>query len=436
MLRTTLIVSLLSCALAAQSLVEGYAARTRPLPAFASSVLALDRHAVVYFAGQQLVLDDGSTTRDLLTLDTTAFGSFTIRVDRDTLLFGATTLNGTDGVWLVPLRGTARRLATIPLNYDAVLWRPGVALVSAKTGGFGATDNDIIAVDLQTGALDPIALVTGASGPLAVDAERNLYYATSSTVFPSPPGAVDVVRFREAKIERAIGPGRLTLADADVLLSGLDAAGRLAFDDDGDLLVAVLFFFPDGSIAQEVIELSDIAGPRPRAHGLLDLGTTAFSPEKVQFIAGDSSAVFEPFQPAGGSLLVQETDYATGATRLRTIAAARPQTNVSPDGVIGRGRFTIATSDGPALGLGLIVVGPGRLHDERLLMIGGFEQPLFWMPMPGIVLPVTFDARGRAARTLFNPGLPFALPMRTQTLFVDAAGGTLGSAAPAAFVLR
>jgi len=438
MLRTAILVPLLASALAAQPQATGYRSQLRALPDGASSMLALDRRDVVYFTGTRLVLDDGSATRDLLTLDGAAFGSFTIRVDTDTLLFGATTLNGTDGVWLVPLRGAARRLASIPLNYDAVAWRPGLVLVSAKTGGFGAADNDIIAVDLQSGALDPIAAVSGASGPLAVDAEHNLYYATSSAAFPAPPGEVDVVRFSAAQVASAIGPGELTLADACVLHSGLDAAGRLAFDDDGDLLAAVLFFFADGSVAREVVELSDIGGARPRLGRLLDLGTTPFAPEHVQFVAADRSAgaVFEPFQPDGGALLVQETDYLSGATRLRAIAAARPATTVVPEGVIGRGPFTIATSGGPPLGAGLLVVGPGHLRRERVLTIAGFEQPLFWMPMLGLALPVAFDGSGRAERTLFNPGLPFPLPMRTQTLFVDQAGSTLGSAAPAAFILR
>jgi hypothetical protein len=441
-MRQILILSLFAAACcaapaAAQTLAEGYRSHERALPDRAHSVLVLDAQRTVYFTGDELVLDDARTRRVLLRTATQVFGSFTIRIDRLRLLFGETAIDGSGRVWEVPLHGAPRRLADIAFNYDAVLWSEHIALVSAKTRGFPAPDNDIMALDLRTGALDTVAVVSGASGPLAVDRAGSVYYATASPIIPTPPGTVDVVRYSAAQIAGALGPGHLTLADADRRYAGLDAAGRLALDDDGDLFVSVLFFGQSG-VRNEIVEIDDIAAASPRAHRLLDLAPTPFAGGGLQFLPGNATAAssFEPFQPAGGGeLVVHEPDFATGASQLRTITAARATTTITPHGTIPPGPFTIATDGGPAGGVGMLLLGAG--HGEELaLSVPGFEQRLFLAPMIAIPLPAAFDGSGRAARTLRNPGPIVPIELRTQTLFVDAGRRVLGSAAPLAFVLR
>ncbi|MBK8979204.1 MAG: hypothetical protein IPM29_25185 [Planctomycetes bacterium] len=436
-LRSRTIVPLLTTALAlpAQTLESGYTATVRPLPPAVSAPLVLDRQGtVVYFTGTELRLDDGRSVRTLLALPAPTFGSFTIRVGPGELLFGE---SGQGDLWLVPLAATAtpRRLANLPFNYDAVPWLDR-ALVSAKSGGFGSPDNEIVAVDLRTGATDVVARVPGASGPLAADA-TSVYYATASNSFPAPPGSTAILQFGDLLLLGGLGPAVLGPRDAALVAAGLDAASALAIDADGDLFTADF-------IRGAVLEVSRGGGTAQRVSTLASYAATDPQPGRLQFVPGPPApaprGLFEPFQPPSAELLViHEQDFASGASRLREVATARPVLAVTPGARVDPGPFTLALTGAPAGGTALIAYGLGGAVNELPLAIAGFEQPIFWdVSLFAAVesIPVVIDARGSAAVTLVNPGLAFPLRFGAQAAFVDTAGAIVGSSGALRFEVR
>ncbi|MHC4898158.1 MAG: hypothetical protein ACYTGW_13735, partial [Planctomycetota bacterium] len=157
-LQTVLLLTTLSapCAssVSAQAFPEGYQTAVHALPKEASNVLVTGA-GVIYFTGKELVRDDGKTKTRLLSFAQSTFGSFTICVNNHTVLFGE---SGRGDIYLVPIAGgTARKLANLKLNYDAAIYPGGWAIVSAKTGGFSAKNNDLVAVHLTTGKTDKMA---------------------------------------------------------------------------------------------------------------------------------------------------------------------------------------------------------------------------------------------------------------------------------------
>ncbi|MCC6671051.1 MAG: hypothetical protein IT458_08320 [Planctomycetes bacterium] len=426
----------LSTPLLAQNLAEGYAGTLSDLPDATSAPLVLDAggHRLAYFTGTRLVLREGAQTRDLLVFSGAVFAAFTIRVAADTLLFGD---SSSGDLWLVPLapQGTPRKLANVPFPYDADLFSGRHVLVSAKTGGFSAPDNDVLAIDLVTGAKDLIARLPGASGPLAVTGDRSLVYATAANSFPPPPGSSEVLAFGAGQVAGAFGPGVLTRNDAHVVQAGLDSAGDLAFDGDGDLL------WIDWR-NRKVLELSDALGPNPRVHALATYLGAAPDAATLQFLPAAPSAPqsFEPFQPAGGGTLVVFESAFQGTSRLRRVEAARPTLTVQPSHQVPVGPFALTLAGGPAGGTGILALGVGLTGGTEVpLPLPGFEQRLFWDPgllSPLATLVVPLSAGGTLTLGAHNPGLPFALQVRAQVGVVDASARVLGSSNPLAFTLR
>jgi len=422
-----------SGSLRAQSLEEGYRAAVRNLPSGTGSTLVLEASRVVYFTGTRLVLDDGVAPRDLLVLPASVFGSFTIQVGPSTLLFGE---NSTGALWLVPLSGNPRQLGSLTLNYDAVAWTSGLALVSAKTGGFASPNSEVWAVDLSTGALDLVAELPGASGPTVLEPSGDLLYATATMTYPPPVGSSKVVRFARAKLLSALGPTKLTLVDASVAFAGLDAAGDLALDSDGDLFVTDWW-------NSRIVEIDDIDRPAPRATWLSEQGASAFSASSLHFLPGRSGtqAKFEPFQPeSGAALVIHEVDYVSGGSRLRTIAPARPVLGVGSANPIPPGPVTLEVRGGPANSIGLLVFGWAGAQGERTIDLRGAEQPIFWSMAltPGLevaAFPLTLDASGQARVNFTNPG-GTGWKLVAQTAIANVPAAVFGSTPPAILELR
>lgn len=405
-------------ALAAQQAPAGYTVARTPLPPGATAVQQTTA-GLVYCTGTTLELrPPGQPATTLLALPGFVFGSFTLPVGSTHVLFGESSNNR---LWLVPLAGPAPAspLATLPFNYDAVLLTPQRALVSAKITGFATNDNDLVAVDLGTGALQTIAKLPGASGPLALASNGDVLYATSSLAFPTPLGTAELLRFPRAAIDQAIATqATLGPASATVVVSGFDAAGDLAVDDDGDV------FYADW-LQDNVREIDDVDGPAPTLGGvLLDHTGVPTSASGLQFVAGQGPGVLEPFQPTGGTLLVHETDFFS-TTALAAVTTARAQlasTVVSP---IPAGPFALVASQGPANGIGLLAFGAGTPGPVLSVPLGGFEAPLLWdsaLVVGAALVPVAFDASGTMNLPLSNPGMPALAPSLVQVFFLDLAG--------------
>ncbi len=410
--------------LIAQQLAQGWQSDTTPLPPGAGNVLQIGADRV-WFTGTDLVLAQASGQQSLLHFNTPVFGSFTIQAHATALLFGE---NSNGDVWLVPLQGpqSPRVLANLPFNYDAVLWGPGRALVSARLGGAASPDNDVVALDLQTGMATPLLRVSGASGPLALDPAGNLCYATATSSFPPPPASVRLLRWTAAQMQQAFGSSVLGAQDARVLWSGLDAASGLACDTDGNLS------FTDWWNAQ----IGVIEAMRPRRSVLFDYGSAAWSAVSLQFL-GDppmpGQPRFEPFQPEGGGrLLVQESDFLPqGVNQLRAIRALRPAAAHTGGDPVPAGNFELRAADAPRNGLALFAVATAAAPNDTALWFPGFQQPLFWNlgMFGGSTWLVPVDGTGHAHLALSNPGFPGGLQAFLQVACLDPNGGIIGSTA-------
>ncbi|MHC5066791.1 MAG: hypothetical protein ACYTG5_22785 [Planctomycetota bacterium] len=426
----------LSPLLAAQDIDQGYGSAMHVLPAGSSNVLSLpDLDARVYFDGMSLLLDDGSTSRSLLDFPSLTFGSFTIRIDADRLLFGE---SSSGGLWLVPIAAGAspQRIAELSFNFDAAIFDAQTALVSAKTGGFSASDNDVFAVDLGTGSTDLIAQIPGASGPLTVDEDKSLVYATSSNLFPAPPGSVDILRFSADQVLSAIGPDHLGAADGEVLVTGLDAAGDLAFDGDGDLFV---IDWMNSNLVEISMNEAGILGTGALISYGFAGGPTASG---LQYIPGPRrpASRFEPFQPAGrgGSLHVHESEFG-GASLIREMSPARASMAVTPaGGPISAGPFAMHVKGGPSNGSAIVAVGFDFFDFEIPLLLPSFEQPLFWQAglfVPFFTREITLDVNGESQLDLVHPGFFFPLRLSTQCVFLSEDGTVAGTSSAADFLL-
>lgn len=418
-------------ALTAQLLPEGYGEAVGVLPTSASNVLALPANELAWFDGSDLWLESpGQASRSLLHFAIPVFGSFTIQVDSGTLLFGESTTNG---LWLVPLHSVpaSQPIATVVFNYDALLLAPGTALISAKTGGFATPDNEVIAVDLTTGNTQMLAQLPGASGPIALTSNGDLYYATSSLLFPTPPGTTTVLRFRRAVVDQALAQNTvLRMPQAEVVFTGIDAAADLAFDDDGDLLFTDWF-------TNSVGELNDAIGAAPWRTTFADYSNASVSPSTVQFVAASSTAVFEPFQPPAGVLCVHETSWGV-ASQLRTLHAEPAIASCSAPNPVPTGNFVIQIAQGPANGIGLLAFTFAPSLGGAPLALPGFEAPLHWdAAMTGAFASwlVQFDGTGNASLQLHNPGIAPVLSLLVETAFVNATATQLGTTAPIAVQL-
>lgn len=415
----------LSSYLHAQAAAQGYMRTTQSLPASANSITAIDG-GNVWFDGTTLQFDaQGQPTRALLTFPSFRFGSFTMAIGNGDLLF-AESSNGQ--VWRVPVdpARTPQLLTTIQFAYDAVAIGPGVAIVSAKTGGFSSALNDLIAVDLVTGAQTTIGLVPGASGPLALSPERELVYATAPLTFPPPPAAVEVIRWNAAQWSLALSGGPvLTRANAELVVAGLDSAGDLAIDLDDDIFVA------DYGNAR-VLEINDSHTTKTLST-IVDFALATTSPAALAFLPGSSrTSEFEPFAHSGGGVLcVVETDYFSATNVARLVAQPAPLALVGGgNGPVAPGQFTMVQQNGPRGGFcmfALGTVGTGALLPLRL---PGYEQALLWEA--GLLFPVaTFfaplDATGSAGFALTNPGFPSGVWIHCQTAFAAADGSSVGA---------
>ncbi|MBM4060541.1 MAG: hypothetical protein FJ265_05530 [Planctomycetes bacterium] len=407
----------------AQLLREGYGGQLSGFSAVTSLLLSLPGGALARFDGVDLWLDrPGLATRSLLHLHAPVSGSFLVEAAPGELLLGE---SSSHRLWLVPLAapGRPRPAAAIPFAYDTALLSPGHAVVSARTGGFASPHNELLALDLATGTVQVFARLPGASGPVALATNGDLYYATASPLFPMPAGQTEVLRFPRALVDQAIAAQQLLgIAQAQVVAAGLDSAGDLAFDGEGDLLFTDWY---NGAVG----ELRGATGPAPQRSVLIDYGAAPVGPFALQFLPSPLAGQFEPFQPPGGALCVHETAWAT-VSQLRTIRAARAAAGCSIPSPIPAGPFTLQVTQGPRAGLGLVAIAFGSAQGTQALRIAGFDQLLHLdgaMVAPVGAWLAPLDTMGAAAVTLHHPGTSPTLVATLQAVFVDAPGAVIGA---------
>ena len=362
--------------------------------------LTLSTGELVVFDGTSVVQHaaDGSSSVVLGTLPAFVFPSF-LAVDRDenALYVGESSTGGIHRLF-VGLASAPDFLLTLPLCYDAAV-RDDVLWVSAATCGFGC-GNELWRVELPTLSATRVATLPGASGPLALAPDGDLFYATASDQFPPPPGQTDVWRFAAAALA---GGGPLTLADASLVGSGFSGAGRLVHDAERGELYLFENDFGTGENRVTLVRSTAAASPILfEGAPFLTLGNATLLTDS------DQGNDFRAYQPStGGRLVFTRTDFGNVSERLELVPH-RPSVSVSGPGTLGAGTFTLALAHGVPGGFARLYYGPvaGYQPLEPVYRVAGL--PLSFGLALGTLhsLPGSFalDASGSFTADFVNPG--------------------------------
>lgn len=263
------------------------------LPFGTTSVRAtLSDGRYVEFDGERIELfpPDGSAPLLLADLGGFVFPSFLLLDPSETFVVAGESSTG-QLLCMDLAGGGARSITTLADNFAATFdLDPAWLMVSAAATTFG--ENEIYRVEVATGDTTSIASVEGFSGPVALDADGDLYYISS----PSS-GTPLLLRWTRAQVDGGV---LLDESDAQVVSDELAGGLALLFDPQTEhFLVVESDFSADdrilelgaqGEILRTVVTSSDFIG----AIELLDAG-------------GDET--FQAFQPAGERLAYVVTDF-------------------------------------------------------------------------------------------------------------------------------
>ncbi|GEM_PF-4193015 len=142
-------------------------------------------------------------------------------------------------IFLVNLvTGVVQKPVRLFQPFDAAFLSNTEAIISASPTGTGTV---LYHYDLSTGALRPVAQVSGPSGPVALDAAGNLYYVRSTFEFPAPPASHALLKFDHTLVAEAL-QGLRVLQESDAqTVAALDSGFDLVLNNFGDFFVTNLF---------------------------------------------------------------------------------------------------------------------------------------------------------------------------------------------------
>lgn len=260
-----------------------------------------------------------------------------------------------------------------------------------------------------------VQLGPGASGPLALHPDRgDLYYATASASYPTPPGSVRVLEFGAAAVAAAIAGGpALGPANASALPARLDGAFDIAFDDRGRLFASNP---QDGRV--EVVRADGTLDPVPLCGA--QPGTSSLG----LCFADDGPATMAGYQPGEGARLwVATNDWATLAA-VHEIRAARPVATSASGPAATAGNLRIDASGLPRSSLGVLAFNIlPALPSEMPLLVGLPDVPCWWgldPQMPLLTVACTTDALGHTQVPLpYRGGLSWTLSIQLAVPTLD-----------------
>jgi len=361
--------------------------------------------------------DDGTVLATIGATPVPSFSSF-IQIDpTETFAVLGESSNGV--IYRVALSGIGglAPLVTLVNNTDIAFESSGAtALVSAATCGLGC-GNEIHRLDVATGASTLVASLAGPSGPLAVSGSGDLYYATQSETFPTPPDAVVVIRWTSAQITN--GPFPLTQAQAAIFTAGLDGGSSMAFDPQfGHLFVGESVYLS----TSRVLEIDRFGAVVGEVASSLDFQS------KIEVFDAPGAGVLGAFQPAGARLQYRTTDFNQGTSQIVRVSPRRPQLTAVQN---GNGTMTVSLSGATPGTNGFVISSQVALYNPSESSFD-LVNYLFWtgMPYPNNIRRVgnqiAMDANGQGSFTFANSG-PIQGTRVIQVLVRDASGLLRGS---------
>ncbi len=401
--------SLVFLLLPALSAASGARARDLPLPGFTARVLvrlkgpvllggadALPSGELLFFRDNDLVRWNGRTVVKVHSFPRGTMGAFVKATGKG--LFAAESTTGT--IYKVdPARGKVVPVLKAGYPFDLAESPRGGLFLSANPGwGSGGSGNRIYLVDPSRGTSREVVRLKGPSGPIAFDGGGNLYYATQSPSYPTPPGAVRILRWTEGQVRRAAaGGGVLSEKDAVLVWKGLDGAFGMALDRMGRIYLS-------DPRKGKLLRLDPAAGKKEillEAPKFPKAGYTI-----LRFLGGGGAATFDPWQPPGGGrLLVCASDFLSFAALIE-LRPARPVLTCSPFPMVPPGRIRFQGAGGPSRRPALLLLSPVGAVPEALLPLGR-GGPLFLgvLPHPWLLaFPVNTGSKGGFSLDLSYPG--------------------------------
>jgi len=335
---------------------------------------------------------DGSFVQSLFTPQGFTFGAFLTRSpDGATLYFGDSSANQ---IWAIDL-ATQQATPVLSVNFpfDLAFDPQGRGFVT-WSAGFGQGSH-VSLCDFANGTLDDVVDSPEASGPLAFDADGDLWTALPDfSSFPPKPGATELIEVAKGDLDAAVGATSYDALLAPVHAQ-LDGAYGIALDDAGDVVVS-------DSNYGTLIEIDAQTGAqRQLAWAGVRVGFLF-----VRYVDG-AHGVFEPWQPAdGGELLAIRSDFFS-FNSLDRVHAARPGLSLSTGPVVPPGPFDLDVTGATPNGLGLLFLSDGLAGSELQLRNRTWPAPLFFdLDFVNVqLLPIALDVDGGYHETLDNPGL-------------------------------
>ncbi len=358
---------------------------------------------------------DGTFLHTIAGPPVTGYPSF-IEVDpTETFAVFGESSNGS--IYRVELAGGLMLLGTIDLNY-AFAFEPGAAtgIVSAAVCS-SSCSNALHRMDVATGARTTLATIAGPSGPVAFSPAGDLYYATQSNDFPTPPGFVQILRWSSTQL--ANGPFPLTASGATVFASGLDGGDSMAFGPQfGHLFLAVS---PYGNTSN-VLEL-DRSGS---VVGSIASSSDSISDIEVFDAPGDG--VLAAFQPAGARIQYRATDFGLATARVVGLSPRRPVLTSVQN---GNGTMTVSLTGATPNTSAFVISSPTTFY-APVESAHDLVNYVFWtgMPYPTHIRrlgnQITTDATGSGSFSFPNPASIQGTRV-IQVLVRDASGTLRGS---------
>jgi hypothetical protein len=352
---------------------------------------------------------DGSFVRSLFTPQGFTFGAFLTRSpDGATLYFGDSSANQ---IWAIDL-ASLQALPVLQVNFpfDLAFDPQGRAFVTWSPGFFQGSHVSLC--DFANGTLDDVVDSPEASGPLAFDADGNLWTALPDfSSFPPLADATELIQIAKSDLDAAVGPTSYDALLAPVHAQ-LDGAYGIALDDAGDIVVS-------DSNYGTLIEVDLQTGAERQL---------AFAGARVGFLflrfVDGAHGVLEPWQPAdGGELLAIRSDFFS-LNSLDRVHAARPELSLSTGPVVPPGLFDLDVTGATQNGLGLLFLSDGLATGELELRNRTWPAPLFFdLDFVNVqLLPIVLDVDGAYHETLDNPGLG-GVTIAAQLLTAGALSG-------------
>jgi len=409
-----LLLALTSSTTFSQELVgDGFRrAAATPIPVPFSAYATLSSGSRVFFDGTSIDLYDGQGTwlQNLDTLPSYVYASFVVIDPTET--FAVVGESSNMDVFRVPLDGSGKSLlANLVFNYDAA-FEDASHVIGSQSIGWG-NPNNLVRLNVDTGATQLVASVDGPSGPVAVDAGGTLYYGTVSPIFPAPPGSSSVITWTSAQTH---GGTILTESDAAVLHAGLDAAASLEIDPVyGNVFLAESVY---GSTSR-ILELDRSSGD---VVDVIAQGRSFLT--RLELVRGSDVGHFHAYQPADGVFL----HYDDG-TDVVTIRPRRPSAELFAQPY--NNSVTLRVKHGKPFGTMLVswcpqsVYGsPETAHDLGLGFLYDTGMPLAQIPRLASEIPL--DSRGNGHFTYFDSG-SLAGTLAFQAIINDCLGNPAGT---------